>query len=113
MDNKLSYNESNQFTGVFVMSKRKYDHSFKMEAIQLVESGRKATEVSRDLDIPIQTLTKWLSVYRKEGEKGFVGSGRRTPKKQSEVDLQKRLKELEEENKILKKTMHIFAKDQK
>ncbi|MCE4981573.1 MULTISPECIES: transposase [Mammaliicoccus] len=50
------------------MSKRKYDHSFKMEAIQLVESGRKATEVSRDLDIPIQTLTKWLSVYRKEGD---------------------------------------------
>lgn len=54
------------------MSKRKYDHSFKMEAIQLVESGRKATEVSRDLDIPIQTLTKWLSVYRKEGEKDLL-----------------------------------------
>lgn len=29
----------------------------------------------------------------------------------SEVDLQRRLKELEEENRILKKAMHIFAKD--
>lgn len=36
-----------------------------------------------------------------------------TPAKQSEVDLQRRLKELEEENRILKKAMHIFAKDQK
>ncbi|MCS4485900.1 transposase [Staphylococcus americanisciuri] len=45
------------------MSKRKYDHNFKMEAIQLVESGRRATDVSSDLDIPIQTLTRWLSIY--------------------------------------------------
>lgn len=95
------------------MSNRKYDYNCKMEAIQLVESGRSATDVSRDLDIPIQTLTKWLSIYRKNDEKAFVGSGKLTPKKKSEADLQKRLRELEEENKILKKAMHIFAKDQK
>ncbi|WP_156791677.1 transposase, partial [Staphylococcus delphini] len=57
------YNKRNQFIGVSVMARRKYDHSFKMEAIQLVESGRRASEVSRDLDIPIQTLTRWLSIY--------------------------------------------------
>ncbi|WMZ69431.1 hypothetical protein [Staphylococcus pseudintermedius] len=34
---------------------------------------RRASEVSRDLDIPIQTLTRWLSIYRKDGENGFVG----------------------------------------
>nr|WP_165443199.1 hypothetical protein [Staphylococcus pseudintermedius] len=27
--------------------------------------------VSRDLDIPIQTLTRWLSIYRKDGENGL------------------------------------------
>ncbi|WP_425319116.1 IS3 family transposase [Staphylococcus lutrae] len=85
------------------MTKRRYEHNFKMEAIKLVESGRKATEVSRDLDIPIQTLTKWLSKYREGGEASFVGSGKLTPVKQTEVELQKRLKELEEENRILKK----------
>lgn len=95
------------------MTKRIYDYNFKMESIQLVESGRKATEVSRDLDIPIQTLSKLLSKYHKNGETAFVGSGKMTPAKQSEVDLQRRLKELEEENRILKKAMHIFAKDQK
>lgn len=58
------------------MTKRRYDHDFKMEAIQLVESGRKATEVSRDLDIPIQTLSKWLSKYRENGETGFVSRKR-------------------------------------
>ena len=45
------------------MTKRRYEHNFKMEAIQLIESGRKATEVSRDLDIPIQTLSKWISCW--------------------------------------------------
>ncbi|NBK47370.1 hypothetical protein EON06_06320, partial [Staphylococcus delphini] len=48
------YNKRNQLIGVSVMARRKYDHSFKMEAIQLVESGRRASEVSRNLDIPIQ-----------------------------------------------------------
>ncbi|HEC2169484.1 TPA: transposase, partial [Staphylococcus delphini] len=56
---------------------------------------------------------RWLSIYRKDGEKGFVGSGKRTSNKQAEADLEKRLRDLEEENKILKKAMHIFAKDQK
>ncbi|PWZ88663.1 transposase, partial [Staphylococcus pseudintermedius] len=73
----------------------------------------RASEVSRDLDIPIQTLTRWLSIYRKDGEKVFVGSGKQTLKKQAETDLEKRLRDLEEENKILKKAMYIFAKDQK
>ncbi|HEC2181211.1 TPA: transposase [Staphylococcus delphini] len=63
--------------------------------------------------MPIQTLTKWLSIYRKDGEKGFVRSGKRAPNKQTEADLEKRLRDLEEENKILKKAMHIFAKEQK
>ncbi|HEC2210817.1 TPA: hypothetical protein R1939_002520, partial [Staphylococcus delphini] len=53
--------------------------------------------------IPIQTLTRWLNIYRKNGEKGFVGSGKRTSNKQAEADLEKRLRDLEEENKILKK----------
>ncbi|EIQ3779640.1 transposase [Staphylococcus pseudintermedius] len=53
--------------------------------------------------MPIQTLTRWLSIYRKDGEKGFVGSGKRASNKQAEADLEKRLRDLEEENKILKK----------
>ncbi|HEC2146076.1 TPA: transposase [Staphylococcus delphini] len=53
--------------------------------------------------MPIQTLTRWLNIYRKNGEKGFVGSGKRTSNKQAEADLEKRLRDLEEENKILKK----------
>ncbi|EGQ4115339.1 transposase [Staphylococcus pseudintermedius] len=52
-----------------------------------------------------------MSIYRKDGENGFVGSGKRTSKKQAETDLEKRLRDLEEENKILKKAMGLFAKD--
>ncbi|WP_404952507.1 hypothetical protein [Staphylococcus pseudintermedius] len=43
--------------------------------------------------MPIQTLTRWLSIYRKDGENGFIGSGKRTSKKQAETDLEKRLRD--------------------
>ncbi|HEC2157508.1 TPA: hypothetical protein R1904_000847 [Staphylococcus delphini] len=46
--------------------------------------------------MPIQTLTRWLSIYRKDGEKGFVGSGKHTSNTQAEADLEKRLRDLEE-----------------
>lgn len=65
-----------------------------MEALQLVESGRKAAEVSRDLDIPIQTLSKWLSKYRENGETAFVGSGKISPAKKVKLIYKKDLKNL-------------------
>lgn len=43
----------------------------------------------------------------------FVRSRNLKPEDQVTRDLQKRLRDLEEENSILKKAMSIFAKDQK
>lgn len=87
--------------------KRTYDQTFRMEAVSLVNTSNKSiAAVARELDIPPQTLTRWVSMYGNEGSDAFVGSGNLSSEKQEERDL-------EEENRILKKAMRIFANDQK
>lgn len=90
---------------------KRYDKEFKVYAVKLVvEDGRKATEVARELDLVPQTLHKWVARYKEEQEDSFVGSGNRSPKDQVEYEKDKRIRDLEEEVAILKKAMGIFAK---
>lgn len=95
------------------MAKR-YDKEFKVYAVKLVvEDGRKAAEVARELDLVPQTLQKWVTKYKADKEDSFVGSGNRSPKGQAGYEKGKRIRDLEEEVAILKKAMGIFAKNQK
>lgn len=92
---------------------RSYDKEFKLMAVELVESGKRVSQVARELDIPKQTLNKWVQQFREEGESVFVGSGNLKANDKEKKELEKRIRDLEEENAILKKAMGIFAKDQK
>ena len=48
------------------MTKRKsYDKAFKLEAVQLVESGKRVAEVARELDFAEQTLHNWVKKFSK------------------------------------------------
>lgn len=110
----IKYNSLNNLLGVSRMTNRKsYDKEFKLEAVQLVESGKRVAEVARELDLAEQTLHNWVRKFGKDGEAAFVGSGNLKPEDKANKELQKRIRDLEEENAILKKAMSIFAKDQK
>ncbi|MDM5247845.1 IS3 family transposase [Lysinibacillus sp. G4S2] len=86
------------------MTKRKsYDKEFKLEAVQLVESGKRVAEVARELDLAEQTLHNWVKKFSKDGEVAFVGSGNLKPEDKENKELEKRIRDLEEENAILKK----------
>ena len=62
------------------MTKRKsYDKAFKLEAVQLVESGKRVAEVARELDFAEQTLHNWVKKFSKDGEAAFIGSGNLKP----------------------------------
>jgi transposase len=86
-----------------------YDEEFKRKTIEHMESnGKRPTEISRELNIPKSTLSRWIKQY---------GSGAEVPQNQVFLDYE-RLKKLEqlnrdlqEENEILKKAMHFFTKD--
>ena len=93
---------------------RDYDKDFKEEAIKLsYEIG--PSKASDQLGIPLTTLYTWRSKVRKHGDIAFVGSGHpRVDPKTAEIrSLEKKIKELESANDILKKALGFFAESQR
>jgi transposase len=93
---------------------RAYDKEFREEAIKLsYEVGPKAA--SDQLGIPQTTLYTWRNRIKQHGHIAFVGSGhQRVDPKTAEIRvLEKKIKELESANDILKKALAFFAESQK
>lgn len=91
-----------------------YDREFKIQTAEYVlEQGKPTAQVARDLDIAENTLYRWVNEYKKDQENAFVGSGKLKPENKEFREMRKRLRDMEEENAILKKAMHIFAKDRR
>ena len=95
-----------------VQTKTKYTDEFRREAVKLVtEQGYKPTEAARNLGISASLLRKWVKRYK--GDDSSL-----TPGKLGLNADQKRIRELEMENKrlkmereILKKATAFFAKE--
>lgn len=95
------------------MENKNYDTAFKLEAIKLVESGTKAADVARQLGVHPATIYRWISEFKKDGEQAFPGKGHLKPDDEELRQLRRKVRDLEEENAILKKAAVIFAKHQK
>ncbi|MDY3366890.1 transposase [Zhenhengia yiwuensis] len=110
----LGYNKNNYYERECPNIAKQYDKEFKLHAVkQVIEQGKPAAQVSRELDIAQQTLSKWLKKYNEDQTEPFVGSGSLRSEDKAMKELEKKLRDLEEENAILKKAMGIFAKDLK
>ena len=93
---------------------RVYDKEFKEEAVKLsYEVG--PTAASAQLGIPSTTLYTWRSQRKQHRSLAFVGSGhqRIDPKTAELKGLEKKIRELESANDILKKALAFFAESQK
>ncbi|GMA49917.1 hypothetical protein GCM10025857_12740 [Alicyclobacillus contaminans] len=83
---------------------QKYDKEFKLHAVQLaLESGKPASQVARELGISQKTLYGWVAKYKEDPSTPFVGSGNLKPEAKALRDLEREIRELREENAILKK----------
>lgn len=92
----------------------KYDKEFKLNTVKLVlEEGRVAAQVARDLGISEKTLYGWITLFKNDSKHPFVGSGNLKPEAQATRDLERENRELREEVEILKKAVRIFTKDRK
>jgi len=92
----------------------KYDKEFKLNTVKLVlEEGRVAAQVARDLGISEKTLYGWITRFKNDSKHPFVGSGNLKPEAQATRDLERENRELREEVEILKKAVRIFTKDRK
>ena len=80
----------------------------------IVEEGRKASHVARELEISPKTISGWVSVYRTNSNVGKTNETYITPTELEKLKKQheKELAEAREEIEILKKAMHIFTKNQ-
>ena len=57
--------------------RRHYDKEFKREAVRLVlEEGRRASEVERNLGIGQSTVSRWIREFKEDPEYAFPGKGR-------------------------------------
>ena len=96
------------------MAGKTYSIEYKIQAVKRVtEDGKSAAQVSRELGINVNTLREWLRKYREDKAEPFVGSGNLRAEAKSIKELEKRIKDLEEENAILKKAAAIFTQNQK
>ena len=93
--------------GVDLMSStgHRYSNEFKQQLVELFQSGQSVTKLSREYGIPTGTIYKWA----KELTPVITEDGKAVTPKEIKA-LEKRIRELEMENEILKKATAIFAR---
>ena len=91
-----------------------YPKEFKLEAVRLVlERGITAAQVARDLGLNAELIYRWKREFQNDPAFSFPGHGKVSGDEAELRRLQRRVKELEEERDILKKTLGYFVKDDK
>ena len=95
-------------------ARRQFDINFKIDAAKLVEEqGYSVPETAERLGISKANITRWLRQYRQG--KLVVGHKQAQPTEQ-EAEMRRlraEIRQLEQENEILKKAATYFAKNQK
>jgi len=95
-------------------SVKKYDESFKREAVRLVvEEGLSACSVERDLGISNGSISHWKKALAEDPKHAFPGKGRLKPAEEEIRQLQRENTILRQERDILKKALAIFSKEPK
>jgi len=86
-------------------------------AKRIVLDGHKLTDVSRDLGISYYTIQNWVKKFRDDQKKAEKDAQNKLLtaseyKELYEKERQEKI-ELQEENEIIKKAMHIFTQEKK
>ena len=83
---------------------RKYDEEFKQSIVNLHQSGKTQTALSKEYGVSTSALGKWIKMYSEvKIDEDTVLTAKQIR------ELQKRNAMLEEENLILKKAIAIFT----
>ena len=93
-------------------SRKRYDSGFKRMVVELLKSGKSTKSISEDLGVSRDNICRWYREYESSQAGVFSGNGK---PKLSEAEqqikaLEKKLREVELENEILKKAVSIFSR---
>jgi transposase len=87
-----------------------FDQEFRDTAIKLALAGNKSiATVAKELEMSPKMLYAWVSAWKKKNGDN-IPTKAKSPAEEELRKLQKRLKEVELENEILKKAAAYFAK---
>jgi transposase len=93
---------------------KQYSVEFKLEAVRRIERTKEpVARVAAELGVNENTMHGWLKQYREQPAMPFPGSGKLRPDDEHLKKLERQVRELREENEILKKAAAYFAKNQK
>jgi len=93
---------------------KRFDPEYKKEIVRLVEElGQSPTQVARDVGVTPQTIRAWVRKFGNGDPRAFPGEGHLHPADEEVKQMKRQIKDLTEENAILKKAMAIFARDGK
>ena len=84
---------------------KSYDEDFKKTIVNLYENGKSISELSREYGIGKSTIDSWIKKF-----KTITTSTGKSTNNDEILKLQKKNRELELENEILKKVVAIFSK---
>lgn len=84
---------------------KNYDEDFKKTIVNLYENGKGISELSREYGVGKSTIDSWIKKF-----KTITTSTGETTNNDEILKLQKKNRELELENEILKKAVAIFSK---
>lgn len=87
---------------------QKRDEEFKKTIVNLYESGKGISELSREYGVSKSVITDWIKKY-----KSITTSTGEVTNNDEILKLKKKNHELEQEVEILKKAVVIFSKEQK
>ena len=96
-------------------TRRRYSPEFKMETVRLLRSGRKQSELARELGINESMIREWSKQAEiRDGlpaEEVFPGNGRQTRQDEEIRRLKRELEQVRMERDFLKKAAAYFAKE--
>lgn len=88
---------------------RRYSPELRAEVVKAVlEGGMSYTEAARDFDLIPQTVSNWVAAEKRRKNQGAPAAA-----EGQVADLERRIRELEQENAFLKKAAAFFAKEQR
>jgi transposase len=91
---------------------KQYEEEFKRQSVNhILQTGKTVAQVARELGISVNTLHGWVKKKYKQEPKVIKQRTFRSEDQQTKRDGTTYSRLLEEENAILKKAMHFFAKD--
>jgi transposase len=92
--------------------RKKYSTEFKREAVGLVvDQGYSKAEAGRSLDVNPNLIRRWQLEFEAEGNDAFPGHGKLTPDQKRIRDLETENRRLRMEKEILKKATVFFVQE--